>query len=174
MPKIRFKTCDYVCEGKETKRGFRVYCRKTDKKCKPQRDISPKTLVWEILSSEPIHIDDIIRGTNLSASQAIGILLTLELEGKIQRLVGNMFVRTSEGLSGKDIGIHRVGSVKQKTRTIFDVEKNLDDKKWYVIGHMGDGYWMPISSGYKTRKQAVTYLNRQMKADRAARRLVTI
>lgn len=37
MPKLRFKDCDYVCEGKGTKRGFRVYCRKTDKKCKPTK-----------------------------------------------------------------------------------------------------------------------------------------
>ena len=93
MPKLRFKNCDYDCEGKRIKRGFRVYCRRTDKKCKPQRDISPKTLVWETLSLEPLHIDDIIRGTKLPASQVMATLLELELEGKIQRLVGNMFTR---------------------------------------------------------------------------------
>mgnify|MGYP001562988308 CR=1 FL=1 len=27
--------CEYSCEGKQTKRGFRVYCRKVEAKCKP-------------------------------------------------------------------------------------------------------------------------------------------
>ncbi len=27
--------CEYACEGKQTKRGFRVYCRKVEPKCKP-------------------------------------------------------------------------------------------------------------------------------------------
>ena len=94
MPKLKFKNCEYLCERKETGRGFRVYCRKADKKCKPRRDISPEISVWEILSSEPIHIDDIIRGTKLPASKVMATLLELELEGKIQRLVGNMFKKT--------------------------------------------------------------------------------
>lgn len=27
--------CEYSCEGKQTKRGFRVYCKKVEPKCKP-------------------------------------------------------------------------------------------------------------------------------------------
>ena len=46
MPRLRFKNCDYDCKRRETKRGFRVYCRKTDKKCQPipksKNELNPK------------------------------------------------------------------------------------------------------------------------------------
>lgn len=33
MPVLTFNECDYSCEGKHGGRGFRVYCRKVDRKC---------------------------------------------------------------------------------------------------------------------------------------------
>lgn len=37
--------CEYACEGKQTKRGFRVYCKKVDVKCKPRISSSVPEIV---------------------------------------------------------------------------------------------------------------------------------
>ncbi|MBN2424320.1 MAG: DNA-processing protein DprA [Calditrichaceae bacterium] len=50
-------------------------------------------LVYDFLSLEPVHIDQIAYKTGLSTSEALSVLLTLELMGHIKQLAGKMFVR---------------------------------------------------------------------------------
>lgn len=53
----------------------------------------------------------------------------------------------------------------------YDVIKR--ENQWYVIGHTGGKYWMPVSSGYRTKREATARAKRQLQADRTARRLVS-
>lgn len=49
--------------------------------------------VWETLSSEPLHIDEIAQGTGLAISDALTVLLNLELKECVQQLPGKRFMR---------------------------------------------------------------------------------
>ncbi len=49
--------------------------------------------VYEILNSEPLHVDQIALKADLSPSETLSALLTLELLGVIKQLAGKMFVR---------------------------------------------------------------------------------
>lgn len=48
---------------------------------------------------------------------------------------------------------------------MYKVKRNPMDGKWYVIGHCRDGIWMPVSLGYKTKKEVTVRLSRQKMAD---------
>jgi len=49
--------------------------------------------LFELLSSEPIHVDRIIRQTGYSSPQVLSLLLSLELKGLVRQLSGKLFVR---------------------------------------------------------------------------------
>ena len=45
---------------------------------------------------------------------------------------------------------------------------NPNDKKWYVMGHVGRNKWMPVSNGFKNKTQAQKWAKSQDKVDSAA------
>jgi DNA processing protein len=51
--------------------------------------------LWEVLSDEPKHIDDITSGLGCTTSEALALLLSMELKGCIRQNSGMMFVRTA-------------------------------------------------------------------------------
>ena len=51
----------------------------------------------------------------------------------------------------------------------YIVEKNPHDGKWYVMGHVGQNKWMPVSSGFKNKAKAQKWAKSQSKVDVAAR-----
>ena len=51
----------------------------------------------------------------------------------------------------------------------YIVEKNPNDGKWYVMGHVGQNKWMPVSSGFKNKAKAQKWAKSQSKVDVAAR-----
>jgi len=51
----------------------------------------------------------------------------------------------------------------------YIVSKNPSDKKWYVMGHVGNNKWMPVSNGFKNKVQAQKWAKSQDKVDIAAR-----
>ena len=50
----------------------------------------------------------------------------------------------------------------------YIVSKNPNDKKWYVMGHVGRNKWMPVSNGFKSKPQAQKWAKSQDKVDSAA------
>ena len=50
----------------------------------------------------------------------------------------------------------------------YIVAKNPNNHLWYACGYMG-GYYMPISHGYKTRKEANKRAKAQYNIDKACR-----
>ena len=49
--------------------------------------------VWEVLSDEPRHIDEIAAKANVTSSEALALLLSLELKNCVRQLSGMRFVR---------------------------------------------------------------------------------
>ncbi len=49
--------------------------------------------VWQVLSQKPVHIDQIITSTGLTAHEVLGILLNLELQGLIEQKPGKTYLR---------------------------------------------------------------------------------
>jgi DNA processing protein len=49
--------------------------------------------VYECLSAEPRHIDDLTATLRLPPAKTAGVLLQLELKGAIRQLAGNLFIR---------------------------------------------------------------------------------
>jgi len=52
----------------------------------------------------------------------------------------------------------------------YRVARNPNDGSWYVIGHLGGKHWMPVSTGFKSKKEAEKKLMHQLKADSSAKR----
>ena len=52
---------------------------------------------------------------------------------------------------------------------MYIVSKNPNDKQWYVMGHVGNNKWMPVSSGFKNKAQAQKWAKSQDKVDIVAR-----
>lgn len=50
-------------------------------------------VIWETLSDGPIHIDQIASEANVTTSEALALLLSMELKNCIKQLSGMMFVR---------------------------------------------------------------------------------
>jgi DNA processing protein len=49
--------------------------------------------LWEVLSSEPRHIDEIVSATQMEVTQVLATLLGMELKGAVIQLSGKQFVR---------------------------------------------------------------------------------
>jgi DNA processing protein len=49
--------------------------------------------IYEVLSFEPTHIDDLIARTGLPAADVAGLLLAMELKGTIRQLPGHAYIR---------------------------------------------------------------------------------
>ncbi|MFQ5649221.1 MAG: DNA-processing protein DprA [bacterium] len=49
--------------------------------------------IFEHLSHEPLHVDDIAKRSGLSTSKVLSLLLTLELKNVVRQLAGKMFVK---------------------------------------------------------------------------------
>jgi len=52
-----------------------------------------RAIVEELLGAEPIQVDDVVRQSALSTAVVHGVLLELELAGKVERHPGNRFAR---------------------------------------------------------------------------------
>ncbi|MCK4904958.1 DNA-processing protein DprA [bacterium] len=50
--------------------------------------------IYNLLSSEPIQIEEIIKETKMSSSEALSVLLSLELKGIVKQLPGKFFAKT--------------------------------------------------------------------------------
>ena len=57
----------------------------------------------------------------------------------------------------------------EEANSKYIVSKNPNDKKWYVMGHVGNNKWMPVSNGFKNKAQAQKWAKSQDKVDIAAR-----
>ena len=56
----------------------------------------------------------------------------------------------------------------EEANSKYIVSKNPSDKKWYVMGHVGNNKWMPVSNGFKTKSQAQKWAKSQEQVDFAA------
>ncbi len=65
--------------------------------CPPEKAIpaleGDTAIIWNALSSEAQHIDDVARATSLTASVVLSTLTMLEIEGHVQHLGGMRYVR---------------------------------------------------------------------------------
>ena len=52
----------------------------------------------------------------------------------------------------------------------YDVAKHPKTNQWHVIGNCGGGHWMPVSQGFKLRRDAELEIPRKLTIDAAARR----
>lgn len=50
-------------------------------------------LIYELLSSEPQHIEELIEKSNLPSSLALSLLMSLEIKGLVKQLPGKLFVK---------------------------------------------------------------------------------
>ena len=57
-----------------------------------------ESAVWNVISTSPVHIDDISRQSKLPAFKVSSALVMLELKGLVQQLAGKMFVRKMQSL----------------------------------------------------------------------------
>ena len=57
----------------------------------------------------------------------------------------------------------------EEVNSKYIVSKNPSDKKWYVMGHVGNNKWMPVSNRFKNKAQAQKWAKSQDKVDIAAR-----
>jgi len=57
----------------------------------------------------------------------------------------------------------------EEANSKYIVSKNPNDKKWYVMGHVGNNKWMPVSNGFKNKTQAQKWAKSQDNVDSAAR-----
>ena len=53
----------------------------------------------------------------------------------------------------------------------YIVEKNPNNKKWYVCGRVGR-YYMPISDGFKSKKAALKRMHIQPIIDKDAKKCI--
>lgn len=61
---------------------------------RPLPELEPKSKrIYDLLSHEAMHIDELIRKTELSSSEAMTLLLELEFKNLVQQLPGKFFVR---------------------------------------------------------------------------------
>jgi DNA processing protein len=52
-----------------------------------------RAVIEELLGAEPIQVDDVVRQTTLPIAVVHGVLLELELAGRVERHPGNRFAR---------------------------------------------------------------------------------
>jgi len=51
----------------------------------------------------------------------------------------------------------------------YDVAQHPKTKKWYLVGHCEGNTWMPVSSPYNNKADAIKRLAHQIQADKATR-----
>lgn len=88
-----FEKNNVTVSTKETKK--KVQNKNTQETEKPQKpdDISAEaTSVFDILSYEPVHIDDIVRKSNLKMNEVLSALTELELEGVCEQLKSKHYI----------------------------------------------------------------------------------
>ena len=49
--------------------------------------------ILKLINEDPINIDDIVKLSNKNIKEIISEITILELDGKIERLPGNMYIR---------------------------------------------------------------------------------
>ncbi len=60
----------------------------------PSVELNPQEqVVYDLLSSVPLSIDEVITQTQLYPAEVIGILLSLELKGLVQQIPGSQYIR---------------------------------------------------------------------------------
>jgi DNA processing protein len=59
----------------------------------PGRPDEKEAVVYNLLSWEAVHIDDLIEKTELSAADVPSSLLSMELKGLLRRLPGHFYIR---------------------------------------------------------------------------------
>ena len=70
---------------------------------------------------------------------------------------------------GKLVSFDESDEKIKEANSKYIVSKNPNDKKWYVMGHVGNNKWMPVSSGFNYKTQAQKWAKSQDKVDIAAR-----
>ena len=43
----------------------------------------------------------------------------------------------------------------------YKIVQNSKDKRWYVVGYCGGGYWMSITDGFQTKEEAFKLQKKQ-------------
>jgi len=79
-----------VCQGSVTPGGIET---KPSVVLKPAGLSEEEEKVYNMLSPEPLYVDDISQNTSLPANRISGILMRLELKKLLKQLPGKMFVR---------------------------------------------------------------------------------
>ena len=54
-------------------------------------------MIYDRLSKEPIHVEDIISGADLSVGSVNASLVSLQLKGLVRQLPGSLFARKQGG-----------------------------------------------------------------------------
>jgi DNA processing protein len=73
---------------------LKVYSSSSAEKVKPVPELPvEEKSIYQILSTEPAHIDQIAQTVSFSTGQALSVLLNLELKGLVKQLSGKMFTR---------------------------------------------------------------------------------
>ena len=73
---------------------LKVYSSPSAEKVKIMPElIAEEKSIYQILSTEPAHIDQIAQTVSFSTGQALSVLLNLELKGLVKQLSGKMFTR---------------------------------------------------------------------------------
>ncbi|MBA4395602.1 MAG: DNA-protecting protein DprA [Desulfobacca sp.] len=49
--------------------------------------------IWDLLSQEPVHVDQMVRQNELEISRILSLLMVMELKGLIKQLPGKLFIR---------------------------------------------------------------------------------
>jgi DNA processing protein len=80
-----------ILEELDGKLAFNLGKEKTVKKI-PHLDEPAKT-IYDLLGDEPLHIDQLAIQADLSTSETLSVLLTLELMDLIRQLAGKMFIK---------------------------------------------------------------------------------
>lgn len=78
----------------ELKPQLSHFLNRTKIKKQPENLTSMEAQILEYLNTEPIHIDQIAINNRISTSQALGILLTLELKELVRQIPGKYFLKT--------------------------------------------------------------------------------
>jgi len=67
--------------------------RMNRKEIKPEELSGEESAIWNLLTDEPMHIDQIAQKISISPSEALAVLLSLELKNCIRQLSGMCFIR---------------------------------------------------------------------------------
>ena len=59
----------------------------------PEPTLPEEKILWKFLSHEPVHIDQLIKSSKFSTSQAIAVLTLMEINGKVKNLGGGNYVK---------------------------------------------------------------------------------